>query len=31
MNPDPFSYGDIVTLCNLFGVSDEEKIRLLTL
>lgn len=28
---DPFTYGDLLTLCNLFDVSDEEKIRLLTL
>lgn len=31
MNPDPFSYGDIVTLCDLFGVDEEEKKKLLTL
>lgn len=30
-NPDPFTYGDLLTLCDLFDVSDEEKIRLLTL
>lgn len=28
---DPFSYGDLLTLCELFEVSDEEKQRLLTL
>lgn len=28
---DVFTYGDLLTLCDLFGVSDEEKIRLLTL
>ena len=28
---DPFSYGDLLILCNLFGVSSEEKERLLTL
>lgn len=28
---DPFSYGDLLTLCNLFEVSDVEKQRLLTL
>lgn len=28
---DPFTYGDLLTLCELFSVSDEEKIRLLTL
>lgn len=31
INPDPFSYGDIVTLCDLFGVDEEEKKKLLTL
>ncbi len=28
---DTISYGDLLTLCELFEVSDEEKIRLLTL
>lgn len=28
---DPFSYGDLLILCDLFGVSGEEKERLLTL
>lgn len=28
---DVFTYGDLLTLCELFEVSDEEKIRLLTL
>lgn len=28
---DVFSYGDLLTLCELFRVSDEEKQRLLTL
>lgn len=28
---DVFTYGDLLTLCELFNVSDEEKIRLLTL
>ncbi len=28
---DPFSYGDLLILCNLFEVSDAEKQRLLTL
>lgn len=28
---DVFSYGDLLTLCELFGTSDEEKQRLLTL
>lgn len=29
--PDPFSYGQVIILCNLFGVDGEEKQRLLTL
>lgn len=28
---DPFSYGDLLTLCDLFNVSGEEKEKLLTL
>lgn len=28
---DPFTYGDLLILCNLFDVSDVEKQRLLTL
>lgn len=28
---DPFSYGDLLTLCELFEVSEEEKQRLLTM
>lgn len=28
---DPFTYGDLLTLCDLFEVSDTEKQRLLTL
>lgn len=28
---DPFSYGNLLILCDLIKVSDEEKIRLLTL
>lgn len=31
VNIDVFTYGDLLTLCELFGVSDEEKQRLLTL
>lgn len=31
VSADPFSYGDMLTLCELFKVSDEEKQRLLTL
>lgn len=30
VNPDPFSYGQILTLCEFFNVDDEEKKRLLT-
>lgn len=28
---DPFSYGDLLTLCELFEASEEEKQRLLTM
>ncbi len=28
---DVFTYGDLLTLCELFGISDEEKQKLLTL
>lgn len=28
---DPFSYGDLLTLCELFEINGEEKQRLLTL
>ena len=31
MPVDVFSYGDLLTLCELFNVSDEEKQKLLTL
>ncbi len=31
VNPDPFSYGQILTLCEFFNVDDEEKKKLLTL
>lgn len=31
INDDPFSYGQVLTLCEFFDTSDEEKIRLLTL
>ena len=31
INPDPFSYGDVVALCELFEVSGEERQKLLTL
>lgn len=30
-NPDPFTYGDLLTLCELFEVPGEEKQRLLTM
>lgn len=29
--PDPFSYGQVLTLCELFGVDGEERQKLLTL
>lgn len=28
---DVFTYGDLLTLCELFEISDEEKRKLLTL
>lgn len=28
---DPFSYGQVLLLCDFFGVGSEEKERLLTL
>lgn len=31
IKPDPFSYGDLLTLCEFFEVSEEEKQRLLTM
>lgn len=31
VNIDTFSYGDLLTLCDLFGASDEDKQKLLTL
>lgn len=31
INPDPFSYGQILTLFELFGTEAEERQRLLTL
>lgn len=30
-NPDPFSYGDILILCELFNATPEEKARLLSM
>ncbi|MCI9592261.1 MAG: helix-turn-helix domain-containing protein [Lachnospiraceae bacterium] len=29
--PDPFSLGQVIVLCELFGVAPEERNRLLTL
>lgn len=31
VNPDPFSYGQVLILCEYFGVDKEEKSRLLTM
>ena len=31
VNPDPFSYGQVLTLCEYFEVDGEEKQRLLTM
>lgn len=31
IKPDPFSYGDLLTLCEFFEVDGEEKQRLLTM
>lgn len=31
VNPDPWTYGDLLTLFELFETSDEEKLKLLTL
>lgn len=28
-NPDPFSYGQVLILCELFGVDEEERKKLL--
>lgn len=28
---DPFTYGQVLTLCEYFGVDEKEKIRLLTI
>ena len=30
-DPDPFSYGQVLTLCEFFRVDGEERERLLTL
>ncbi len=31
VNPDPFSYGQVLALCELFEVDGEERQKLLTL
>ena len=31
VNPDPFSYGQVITLCELFGADGEERKKLLML
>lgn len=31
IDPDPFSYGDLLIMFDLFGTPEEEKKRLLTL
>lgn len=31
VNPDPFSYGQVLALCEFFGVDGEERQKLLTL
>lgn len=31
VNKDPFSYGDLLILCELFGIDKEEKQKLLTM
>lgn len=30
-NPDPFSYGQVITLCELFDADENERKRLLIL
>lgn len=30
-DPDPFSYGQVLVLCEFFGVDGEERQQLLTL
>lgn len=30
-NPDPFSYGQVLILCEFFGVDEDERRKLLTL
>lgn len=29
INPDPFTYGQVLTLCEFFEVDEEERMRLL--
>ncbi len=31
IKPDPFTYGQVLTLCEFFGANEEEKQKLLTL
>lgn len=31
IKPDPFTYGQVLALCELFKVDDREKLKLLTL
>lgn len=31
VNPDPFSYGQVLALCELFEVDDDERRKLLTM
>lgn len=31
VNPDPFTYGDLLTICEFFEVSEEVKLRWLTM
>lgn len=31
INPDPFTLGQVITLCELFGIDPEERKKLLTL
>lgn len=31
INPDPFSYGQVLTLCEFFEADEDEKARLLTM
>lgn len=31
VNPDPFSYGQVLMLCEYFGANEKEKSKLLTM